>query len=616
MDAARSTLGRRVGLSLGALLACLGLFLLSAADASSDSSPWQQLTTVPSSSDPGVMLLLTDGSVLVQDQGASGAGGSTWWILRPDAHGSYVDGTWTQTGSLPAGYTPEYAASAVLPDGRVIVEGGEFNGTPTYAGSNQGAIYDPTTNAWTAVAPPEGGANQFNSISDAPSVTLANGTFMMGPDGVAPGAPACSQKGQVLFDASTLSWTLTGTGMSGANPESGFTLLPNGDVLTVDITYPSTSNTEIYDPSTGAWTSAGTTPSPLVNPASTDGSCYSEMGPAIQLPGGGVFAEGASSHTAIYNTSSGTWQAGPDFPVLDGQQYDADDAPAAVLPDGDVLMALSVDVDQPPTHFFVFDGTSISQIADPPSYPTQSCSSSCFYFLSLPTGQILVNGRLGPSTMYVYTPGGTPDPSWLPVITSVPKELSAGASYSVSGLQLNGLTQGSAFGDDWNMASNYPLVQVTSRLTGAVAYARTTGMTSMSVAPNVASSAHFAVPASITNGPALLRVVASGFASSPVAVQVTGGINPPVPGAVRVAFKGRSGKLSSAARANLQKLSQRLIGGAAVTVTGYAKADATLARKRARAVLAFLSSKVTVEGKIRTVTKTKSNVVSVVTTAQ
>jgi hypothetical protein len=561
------------------------------------------------------MLLLTDGSVLVQDQGPLGSGGSTWWILRPDSDGSYVDGSWTQTGSLPAGYAPEYAASAVLPDGRVIVEGGEFNGTPTYAGVNLGAIYDPTTNTWTAVAPPEGGADQFGSISDAPSVTLADGTFMMGPDGAAPGAPACSQTGQVLLDAATLTWTLTGTGKTGANPESGFTLLPDGDVLTIDINEPTTNNTEIYDPSTGVWTSAGATPQSLLNPASTDGTCYAEIGPAVQLPDGDVFAEGSSSHTAIYHTGSGTWSAGPDFPVIGGQQYDASDAPSAVLPDGNVLMALSVDVDQAPVHFFTFDGTSISQIADPPGY-SGNCGSSCVYFLSLPTGQILVDGRLGPSTMYVYTPGTTPEQSWLPAVTSVPTQLSAGQSYTVSGRQLNGLTQGSAFGDDWNMASNYPLVQVTNDLTGNVAYARTTGMTSMAVAPNVMSSAHFAVPASITNGPSMLRVVASGFASTPVAVRVTGGVNPPAPDPVRISFTATSAKLSPAARASLQKLSQRLIDGAALKITGYARANAALARKRARAVAGFLSSRLTVTTTLKTVTKTKANAVTVVTSSQ
>jgi hypothetical protein len=62
-----------------------------------------------------------------------------------------------------------------LADGRVIVEGGEYNnlvGDET----NQGAIYDPTTNVWTVVNPPSG----WSTIGDSPAIVLPDGTFMMG----------------------------------------------------------------------------------------------------------------------------------------------------------------------------------------------------------------------------------------------------------------------------------------------------------------------------------------------------------------------------------------------------------------------------------------------------
>ena len=75
------------------------------------------------------------------------AGCPDWWRLTPDDTGSYVNGTWTQIASLPSGYAPLYHSSAVLPDGRVIIEGGEYN---FYQGlyfvpiwTAEGAIYDP-----------------------------------------------------------------------------------------------------------------------------------------------------------------------------------------------------------------------------------------------------------------------------------------------------------------------------------------------------------------------------------------------------------------------------------------------------------------------------------------
>src|ERR1700722_9584394 len=81
---------------------------------------WHPLVNQPQTFYPGTSLLLTDGTVLVQD-----AGGTDWWKLTPDATGSYLNGTWTQLASPPGGYSPLYFGSAVLPDGRGIVEGGE-----------------------------------------------------------------------------------------------------------------------------------------------------------------------------------------------------------------------------------------------------------------------------------------------------------------------------------------------------------------------------------------------------------------------------------------------------------------------------------------------------------
>ena len=76
-----------------------------------------------------------------------------WWKLTPDEFGSYVNGTWTQLASLPSDYSPLYHSSAVLPDGRVIIMGGEYNFlTPMW--TSLGAIYDPIANKWTHVAAP------------------------------------------------------------------------------------------------------------------------------------------------------------------------------------------------------------------------------------------------------------------------------------------------------------------------------------------------------------------------------------------------------------------------------------------------------------------------------
>ena len=185
------------------------------------------------------MLLLTDGTVMVQENQTA-----NWWRLTPDSSGSYVNGTWSQLASMPAGYAPKYYASAVLPDGRVLVEGGEYLGaSDAIVESNLGAIYAPVADKWTSVDPPSG----WTEIGDAPGVVLANGQFMMGN---------IETTGQALFNATKLTWQ-AGQARN-KNSEEGWSLLPNGKVLTVDVN--NGRESEVFTPSTGAWTSAGTLP--------------------------------------------------------------------------------------------------------------------------------------------------------------------------------------------------------------------------------------------------------------------------------------------------------------------------------------------------------------------
>ena len=67
-----------------------------------------------------ITLQLPDGTVL----GQSANDGSHWYKLTPDINGSYQKGTWSRLADLPSGYQPYAMASAVLADGRVIIEGG------------------------------------------------------------------------------------------------------------------------------------------------------------------------------------------------------------------------------------------------------------------------------------------------------------------------------------------------------------------------------------------------------------------------------------------------------------------------------------------------------------
>src|ERR1051326_4011667 len=111
---------------------------------------------------------LTDGRVFGQSFNEQ-----HWYILTPDNKGSYQNGTWTQAASLPSNYAPYAFASQVLADGRVLVEGGEYN-FGNFALTALGAIYDPKTNKWADVKPPKG----LKNIGDSSSVVMPDGRFV------------------------------------------------------------------------------------------------------------------------------------------------------------------------------------------------------------------------------------------------------------------------------------------------------------------------------------------------------------------------------------------------------------------------------------------------------
>ena len=111
-------------------------------------SPWTPLKNPPPFNTPGTMLLESNGTVLVHDEPDNNkiAATNAWYKLTPDSKGSYIDGRrWSKIASMPNNYAPLYFGSAILPDGRMIVEGGEYLGAKA-AWTNEGAIYNPVTN--------------------------------------------------------------------------------------------------------------------------------------------------------------------------------------------------------------------------------------------------------------------------------------------------------------------------------------------------------------------------------------------------------------------------------------------------------------------------------------
>jgi PASTA domain/Divergent InlB B-repeat domain len=289
----------------------------------------------------------------------------------------------------------------------------------------------------------------------------------------------------------------------------------------------------------------------------------------------------ATPATALYNVTTGTWSSGPNFPVVDGQQQDASDAGSALLPNGNVFLLSRTGEIQVnggmPSHFFLFDGTSLTQA---PEYAT-STEGGLGYMLLLPTGQVLYNGW--PAGLEIFTDPGSPNQAWEPTITAVPTQLAPGHTYTLAGLQLNGLSDGAAFGDDHQSSTDYPLVQITNGGSGAVVYARTSGMTDRSIAPGASSCTSFTVPNGIGTGSSELRVIANGIASTPVPVTVGSGGNttnacPSYALSMAKAGRGSGAVTSSAAGISCgATCSHTYANGTIVTLTAAAGAHSTFA---------------------------------------
>ena len=140
----------------------------------------------------------------------------------------------------------------------------------------------------------------------------------------------------------------------------------------------------------------------------------------------------------------------------------------------------------------------------------------------LPTGQVLMSDEGAGFQIYTEDQATGPQAAWQPTITSV--TTNTDGSLHLTGTQLNGLSEGSSYGDDNQSATNYPIVQVTDS-SGNIAYARTFNWSTTQVATGTTSeSTDFTLPP-VTVRRVTISVIANGIASKPVALVVGSSAN-------------------------------------------------------------------------------------------
>ena len=513
--------------------------------------------------------VLTDGTLLFQ-------GGllQDFYRFKPDKKGSYVNGTLFPAASLPPNYVPYATSGGVLPDGRVLLIGGEYkllsNNTLTLFFTKQMAIYDPKADSWTMVAPPTG--PQWDFIGDSPWTLLPNGKLLLGEK---------FSKAMAEFDPATMKWTeVSSFAKDDGFAEEGFSLLPDGSVLTVNMVDVNKAQRYISFPDTAKnrWDDAGATPGQLPAIGDTNNAknlIYDngkrvyhptgEIGPGMLRPDGTVFWSGAActikgpstdpnacvnykpiAPTAVYHIATNSWTAGPDLPshgALGGEG--AGDTWSSLLPNGNVLVqtnppgitddpvgranARYASIRNATAHLisaeaegaastcpqtsiwrlYEFDGTKLIP------EPAASMCNNQPSLLVLPTGEVMLNLN------FVYTStNGTFQNAWRPTITQFTQSLDNGGNYQIFGTQFNGLSQANAFGDEFQINGNFPMVRITNNATGDVRYAHTYNWTTgVATGPAIVST-WFHVPTDAETGDSTLEVVANGIPSLPVNVTI------------------------------------------------------------------------------------------------
>jgi len=451
-------------LALCALLSCLSL---------KAAGVWRAvLRDPPAGVSSGV--LLGDGTVICAD------GGTGWYRLTPDTSGNFANGTWTTLAKMHDSRL--FCATQVLTNGNVFECGGEYG-----SGHGKAEIYDPLANVWTELPLPGIG------YSDAESKMLPNGNVLMEHD---------------VYSVVSNLWvpvnSLQGQG------EACWAKLPDDSVLTVD---GGATTAERFIPAQNKWILDATCPVQLYGYGSEEGAAH-------LLPNGKVFFIGGTVNTAVYTpsgtTAQGHWAVGPTM-VFGGTGLGAVDAPSTLLNNGKVLCALGpTNGYDGPTSFYEYDGTNnnFTQINGPAglTYNNAPYGSS---MVNLPDGNVLFIGGQGTTSLYVYSPDGTPITNGQAVINSITEN--ADGSYHLTGTGLNGISGGAAYGDDFQMDSNYPLLRMTNTSTGQVYYARAHHWNNTGVATGAkVVTTEFTLPVNLPAGTYSVVVSANGIASLPV----------------------------------------------------------------------------------------------------
>ena len=274
--------------------------------------------------------LLADGRVLVVGGSTVSSSASTGYVNNASAeiYDPAAD-TWTATPTMSAARS--HHTATLLPDGKVLVVGGE---NVLYLVEATAEVYDPVANTWTTTRGAPVSPRSQHSATLLPSglVLVAGGFDIV--NGVLTPLAGAELYDPVLHTTSTTDGNgVTTTTVTGgldfiatapmASPHYGqsATRLADGRVVVVG---GNTTQTELYDPTSAAWTTAGAT-----------AATHTSHG-AVVMPDGRLLVAGgtqfAQPTAELFDPATSTWTAAAQMLVIRAN-------PAAVrMPDGSAMV--------------------------------------------------------------------------------------------------------------------------------------------------------------------------------------------------------------------------------------------------------------------------------------
>lgn len=360
---------------------------------------------------------------LIDSSGRRSEAGVSWQVIRAttgqakalrltvDTRGLdypvLVDPSFTTVGAMAGGR--RYHSSTLLPNGKVLVAGGEVGVSSLHTAE----LYDPATGTWTATGRMVFGRSRHTA-------TLLPSGRVLVAGGLGPGSALATAE---LYDPVSGTWTETGT-MTTWRSHHTATLLLNGRVL-VAAGYNNWSydqlSAELYDPTTGSWTATGDLTKRRAHAAVL-------LVSGKVLVSGGINGSTYLNTAYLYDPAAGTWAYTGS--LMNERRVGHS---ATVLPNGNVLVAGGSNT-LPVATAEVFNVPTSTWT---PTSNNMTGARNDHTATLLPSGRVLVTGGFGGSgagfltTAQLYNPSSN---QW-----STTNALSAKRAYHRSTLLPSGL---------------------------------------------------------------------------------------------------------------------------------------------------------------------------------